>query len=91
MPALVVLACVNSLCFYLPFSLYRSLNASLPRQTRKNGSLYAHLFVYPTGVSPFNSQYASHSVSPLTVYSPPQDESVNLLSSNEKVPKVSPL
>lgn len=73
--------------FSISNSFSIALNASLPRQTRKNGSLYAHLFVYPTGISPFNSQYASHSVSPLTVYSPPQDESINLLSSNEKVPK----
>lgn len=71
------------------FSLFRSfgttLNVSLPQQTRENGSLYAHVFVYPRGVSPFSSQYASHAIAPLTVYSLRQDESVNLLNSDENL------
>lgn len=71
------------------FSLFRSfgttLNVSLPQQTRENGSLYAHVFVYPLGVSPFSSQYASHAIAPLTVYSLRQDESVNLLNSDENL------
>ena len=65
------------------------MNASLPRQTRNNGSLYAHIFVYQAGVSPFESEYVSHGMAPLTVYSLPQDESINLLS--EQKPKVSRL
>lgn len=60
-----------------------SVNASLPQKTRNNGSLFAHLFIYPVGESPFNSEYASHAVAPLTVYSLPQDESINLLNSGE--------
>ena len=64
------------------------MNASLPQQTRDNGSLYAHIFIYPAGASPFDSPYASHAVAPLTVYSLPQDESINLLSSDEKPKQV---
>ena len=60
------------------------MNVSLPQQTRDNGSLYGHIFIYPAGVSPFDSPYTSHAFAPLTVYSLPQDESINLLSSDEK-------
>ena len=67
---------------------YRSVNASLPQQTRNNGSLFAHLFIYPGGASPFNSLYTSHAFAPLTVYSLPQDESINLLNSAEMPKKV---
>lgn len=56
------------------------MNASLPSQTRDNGSLYAHIFIYPAGGHPFENQYVSRAVAPLTVYSLPQDESINLLS-----------
>lgn len=56
------------------------MNATLPSQTRDNGSLYAHIFIHPVGDRPFDSQYVSHAVTPLTVYSLPQDESINLLS-----------
>ena len=69
--------------------LHRSVNASLPQQTRDNGSLYAHVFIYPAGGSPFNSQLVSHAISLMTVYSLPQDESINLLSSDNKLKEVS--
>lgn len=71
--------------FSVPHQFTVSVNASLPRQTRNNGSLYAHIFVYQAGVSPFESEYVSHGMAPLTVYSLPQDESINLLS--EQKPK----
>lgn len=61
-------------------SLRRSVNASLPSQTRNNGSLYAHIFIHPAGVHPFENQYVSHAAAPLTVYALAQDESINLLS-----------
>lgn len=56
------------------------MNTSLPSQTRDNGSLYAHIFIYQVGAHPFENQYVSHAFAPLTVYSLPQDESINLLS-----------
>ena len=65
------------------------MNASLPQQTRDNGSLYAHIFIYPAGGSPFGGQLASHAISLMTVYSLPQDESINLLSSDKKLKEVS--
>ena len=77
---------ISILKLHLNVLFYRSVNASLPKKTRNNGSLFAHLFIYPVGASPFNSEYASHAVAPLTVYSLPQDESINLLNSGE-VPK----
>lgn len=76
-----------SSCIWTSY-FYRSVNASLPQKTRNNGSLFAHLFIYPVGESPFNSEYASHAVAPLTVYSLPQDESINLLNSGEMPKKV---
>ncbi|PFX24958.1 Cleft lip and palate transmembrane protein 1-like protein [Stylophora pistillata] len=33
-----------------------SINASIPNETRNNGSLYAHIFVYQVGASPFKSE-----------------------------------
>ncbi|XP_031564751.1 cleft lip and palate transmembrane protein 1-like protein [Actinia tenebrosa] len=67
-----------------PFSL--SINVSIPRKTRKNGTLFAHLFIYPHGMTPFDNYFTSHAVDELTIYAVPKDESVNLLSStkNEK-------
>ena len=56
------------------------MNATLPSQTRDNGSLYAHIFIHRVRDHPFDSQYVSHAVAPLTIYSLPQDESINLLS-----------
>lgn len=79
---------ISILKLHLKSYFYRSVNASLPQQTRNNGSLFAHLFIYPGGASPFNSLYASHAVAPLTVYSLPQDESINLLNSGEMPKKV---
>lgn len=79
---------ISILKLHLNVLFYRSVNASLPKKTRNNGSLFAHLFIYPVGASPFNSEYASHAVAPLTVYSLPQDESINLLNSGEMPKKV---
>ncbi|KAL9975359.1 hypothetical protein ACROYT_G012514 [Oculina patagonica] len=70
-----------------PFT--KSVNASLPSQTRDNGSLYAHIFIYPAGSHPFENQYVSRAVAPLTVYSLPQDESINLLSEQKSKEKTS--
>lgn len=68
-------------------SCNRSINVSIPRKTRKNGTLFGHLFVYPRGKTPFDNFFTSQAVEELTIYAVPKDESVNLLSSsnNEKV------
>lgn len=60
-----------------------SINANIPNETRNNGSLYAHIYVYQAGVSPFESEYVSHASAPLTMYSLPRDESINLLSTEK--------
>ncbi|XP_032228354.2 cleft lip and palate transmembrane protein 1-like protein [Nematostella vectensis] len=61
------------------------LNASIPRCTRNNGSLYITVYVYPVGQTPFRNNYmTSYASSALTTYAVPKDEVVNLLSGGKK-------
>ncbi|XP_022091942.1 cleft lip and palate transmembrane protein 1-like protein [Acanthaster planci] len=63
----------------------RSVNITLPKKTRNNGTLFVHVFVHPRGKSPFHSSLSSYQSAPLTKYAPPRMEEYNLLSdsSNE--------
>ncbi|XP_038076311.1 cleft lip and palate transmembrane protein 1-like protein [Patiria miniata] len=63
----------------------RSVNVTIPRKTRNNGTLFVHVFVHPRGESPFRSSLATYQSAPLTKYAPPRLEEFNLLSesSNE--------
>ena len=65
-------------------SFIRSINVSLPQKTRNNGSLFAHVFIYPVGKTPFENFFTSHASAPLTKYAIPQAQSINLLSSDHK-------
>ena len=78
---------------YIVLTINRSVNVSIPRNTRNNGTLFAHVFVYPHGLSPFDNYYTSYAIEELTVFAIPKDESVHLLSNsataNNKVCTVS--
>lgn len=63
--------------------LRREVNVTLPLSTLKNGSLFGHVFLGPSGRSPLlasDRPYLSVSVVPLTRYTIPKDTTFNLLS-----------
>jgi len=61
------------------------INLTLSLGTRNNGSLYAYVFVYPIGDSPFESEKSTLQSYKLTRYAVPKDEAFNLIQgSNQK-------
>ncbi|XP_060002812.1 lipid scramblase CLPTM1L isoform X5 [Lagenorhynchus albirostris] len=58
----------------------RTVNVSVPKKTRNNGTLYAYIFVHHAGVLPWQDGKQVHLVSPLTTYMVPKPEEVNLLT-----------
>ncbi|XP_067586421.1 lipid scramblase CLPTM1L isoform X2 [Pseudorca crassidens] len=58
----------------------RTVNVSVPKKTRNNGTLYAYIFVHHAGVLPWHDGKQVHLVSPLTTYMVPKPEEVNLLT-----------
>ncbi|GAB1601993.1 cleft lip and palate transmembrane protein 1-like protein [Argonauta hians] len=56
------------------------VNISLPLKTRRNGTLYAHIFFFLKGKDPFINKYTVYSQVPLTTYSLPQSKVINLLT-----------
>lgn len=65
--------------FSISESFTTSINASLPSKTRRNGTLYVHIFIHPAGQSPF-SYLSAHASAPLTTYAVAKDQAINLLS-----------
>lgn len=68
---------------YKNFSIHaikeKSVNVSIPRQVRKNGTLHMHVFVYPRNQDPFSSEYTAHVQAPITTFMVPQSTTFNLL------------
>ncbi|XP_045855677.1 cleft lip and palate transmembrane protein 1-like protein isoform X3 [Meles meles] len=58
----------------------RTVNVSVPKKTRNNGTLYAYIFLHHAGVLPWHDGKQVHLVSPLTTYMVPKPEEVNLLT-----------
>ncbi|XP_032325385.1 cleft lip and palate transmembrane protein 1-like protein isoform X2 [Camelus ferus] len=58
----------------------RTVNVSVPKKTRNNGTLYAYIFLHHAGVLPWQDGKQVHLVSPLTTYMVPKPEEVNLLT-----------
>ncbi|XP_017900166.1 PREDICTED: cleft lip and palate transmembrane protein 1-like protein isoform X4 [Capra hircus] len=58
----------------------RTVNVSVPKKTRNNGTLYAYVFLHHAGILPWNDGKQVHLVSPLTTYMVPKPEEVNLLT-----------
>ncbi|ESO82684.1 hypothetical protein LOTGIDRAFT_108820 [Lottia gigantea] len=60
----------------------REFNVSIPWKTRKNGTLFAHVFVLPKKSDPFVSELVSHSYTSLTTYAIPKALAINLLGNS---------
>ncbi|KAJ7414300.1 Cleft lip and palate transmembrane protein 1-like protein [Willisornis vidua] len=58
----------------------RTVNVSVPKKTRNNGTLYAYIFLHHAGVLPWHDGKQVHVVSPLTTYMVPKPEEINLLT-----------
>uniref|UniRef100_A0A674EPX3 Lipid scramblase CLPTM1L n=1 Tax=Salmo trutta TaxID=8032 RepID=A0A674EPX3_SALTR len=65
----------------------RIVNVSLPKKTRKNGTLYAMVFVHQAGMSPWQDPRQVHLVTQLTTYMIPKPLEVSLIS-GEEAPKL---
>lgn len=69
------------------FTFLRLINVSLPKKTRKNGTLYAMVFVHQTGMSPWQDPRQVHLVMQLTTYMLPKPAEVSLITGQE-LPRV---
>uniref|UniRef100_A0A8C0GK07 Lipid scramblase CLPTM1L n=1 Tax=Chelonoidis abingdonii TaxID=106734 RepID=A0A8C0GK07_CHEAB len=58
----------------------RTVNVSVPKKTRNNGTLYAYIFLHHAGILPWHDGKQVHIVSPLTTYMVPKAEEVNLIT-----------
>nr|XP_021487079.1 cleft lip and palate transmembrane protein 1-like protein isoform X3 [Meriones unguiculatus] len=58
----------------------RTVNVSVPKKTRNNGTLYAYIFLHHAGILPWHDGKQVHLVSPLTTYMIPKPEEINLLT-----------
>uniref|UniRef100_A0A8C5MBW2 Lipid scramblase CLPTM1L n=1 Tax=Leptobrachium leishanense TaxID=445787 RepID=A0A8C5MBW2_9ANUR len=58
----------------------RTVNVSVPKKTRNNGTLYAYIFLHHSGVLPWHDGKQVHIVSPLTTYMIPKPEEINLIT-----------
>ncbi|XP_029647877.1 cleft lip and palate transmembrane protein 1-like protein [Octopus sinensis] len=63
------------------------VNVTLPLKTRRNGTLYGHIFFFLRGRDPFLDKHTVHTQVPLTSYSLPESKVVNLLT--DKTPNAS--
>lgn len=59
---------------------FRTVNVSVPKKTRNNGTLYAFVFLHHAGILPWHDGKQVHIVSPLTTYMVPKPEEINLLT-----------
>lgn len=59
---------------------FRTVNVSVPKKTRNNGTLYAFVFLHHAGILPWHDGKQVHVVSPLTTYMIPKPEEINLLT-----------
>ncbi|XP_050395910.1 lipid scramblase CLPTM1L [Patella vulgata] len=61
----------------------RNFNISIPNKTRRNGTLYVHVFVLPKNADPFATEYVTHRYTALTTYMLPQAQFINLLQDRD--------
>ena len=71
----------GSICWliFVPSYTFREININIPRKTRRNGTLYLHVYLYPARSNPFASQYTSIGQSKITTYTLPKSSFFNLL------------
>ncbi|XP_041932897.1 cleft lip and palate transmembrane protein 1-like protein isoform X2 [Alosa sapidissima] len=70
--------------FDLHSKFERQVNITLPKKTRKNGTLFAMVFVHQAGVSPWQDQRQVHQVTQLTTYMLPKPPEVSLIAGEEE-------
>uniref|UniRef100_A0A8C8CI03 Lipid scramblase CLPTM1L n=1 Tax=Oncorhynchus tshawytscha TaxID=74940 RepID=A0A8C8CI03_ONCTS len=63
----------------------RIVNVSLPKKTRKNGTLYAMVFVHQAGMSPWQDPRQVHLVTQLTTYMIPKPLEVNYYYTTQRL------
>eukprot|EP00118_Oscarella_pearsei_P001954 m.8995 g.8995 ORF g.8995 m.8995 type:complete len:531 (+) comp21015_c0_seq1:75-1667(+) len=63
----------------------QSVNVTLPKSTRQNGTLYAHIFTAKEGrvAAKVRSEYTSYVIVPLTQYAVKEAEVISLLSGSD--------
>ncbi|KAM9776666.1 lipid scramblase CLPTM1L [Syngnathus typhle] len=62
----------------------RTVNVSLPKKTRNNGTLYALVFVHQAGVTPWQDPQEVHLVAHLTAYMVPKPPEISLISREDQ-------
>jgi len=63
----------------------KPINVTIPSKVRsKNGTLFCHVFIVPSGESPISNSWVVHRAFPLTLYKIPEAEAVNLLGTSVK-------
>uniref|UniRef100_A0A8C1BD57 Lipid scramblase CLPTM1L n=1 Tax=Cyprinus carpio carpio TaxID=630221 RepID=A0A8C1BD57_CYPCA len=62
----------------------RLVNVSLPKKTRKNGTLYAMVFLHQAGVSPWQDPHQVHLVTQLTTYMLPKPPEISLITGQDE-------
>uniref|UniRef100_A0A671KC61 Lipid scramblase CLPTM1L n=1 Tax=Sinocyclocheilus anshuiensis TaxID=1608454 RepID=A0A671KC61_9TELE len=65
----------------------RLVNVSLPKKTRKNGTLYAMVFLHQAGVSPWQDPHQVHLVTLLTTYMLPKPPEISLITGQDEPQK----
>uniref|UniRef100_A0A672HND6 Lipid scramblase CLPTM1L n=1 Tax=Salarias fasciatus TaxID=181472 RepID=A0A672HND6_SALFA len=65
----------------------RTVNVSLPKKTRNNGTLYALIFVHQAGLSPWQDPRQVHLVAQLTTYMIPKPPEISLISGEDQAQK----
>ncbi|ROI69397.1 Cleft lip and palate transmembrane protein 1-like protein, partial [Anabarilius grahami] len=61
----------------------RLINVSLPKKTRKNGTLYAMVFLHQAGVTPWQDPHQVHLVTQLTTYMLPKPPEISLITGQD--------
>lgn len=61
----------------------RLINVSLPKKTRKNGTLYAMVFLHQAGVTPWQDPHQVHLVTQLTTYMMPKPPEISLITGQD--------
>ncbi|XP_067267532.1 lipid scramblase CLPTM1L [Chanodichthys erythropterus] len=66
----------------------RLINVSLPKKTRKNGTLYAMVFLHQAGVTPWQDPHQVHLVTQLTTYMLPKPPEISLITGQDDPQKL---
>ncbi|XP_061615998.1 lipid scramblase CLPTM1L isoform X3 [Phyllopteryx taeniolatus] len=62
----------------------RTVNVSLPKKTRNNGTLYALVFIHQAGVNPWQDPHQVHLAAQLTAYMVPKPPEISLISREDQ-------